>query len=157
MSAPAPFRTAMDAAIAAGTVQSAEDRQHAALAHLLGAIVGLMTAGVLFPVAAPTLVLVLHSNRNPFVLFHVNQAAWFQGLVSTIQLVSTIGFFILYFVTCGMGVFLLIPLIPIFLVGWLLSVVYPAIVAYQAYQGQWGMYPYLGRWVLDQESPIVAE
>jgi hypothetical protein len=103
------------------------------------------------------LVLVINSSRNPFVLFHVNQAAWFQALLSSIQVVSGILFVILYFVTCGVGVILLIPLIPLFLVGWVLSVLYPAYLAYQAYQGQWALYPYLGRWVLDQESPLVVD
>jgi hypothetical protein len=153
----APFRTAMEAAQAAQTLQSSEDRTHAALAHILGAIVGLMTAGVLFPVAAPTLVLVINSSRNPFVLFHVNQAAWFQALLSAIQVVSAIVFVVLYFVTCGIGVILLVPLVPVFLVGWMLSVLVPAYLAYQAYNGQWAMYPYLGKWVLDQESPLVAD
>ncbi|MBN8614570.1 MAG: DUF4870 domain-containing protein [Deltaproteobacteria bacterium] len=155
--APAPFRTAMDSAIASQTLQNSEDRTHAAAAHLLGAFVGLITAGVLFPVAAPTLVLVINSSRNPFVLFHVNQAAWFQALLSSIQIVATIVFFVLYFVTCGVGVILLVPFIPLFLVGWALSVLYPAYIAYQAYQGQWALYPYLGTWVLDQESPLVAD
>ncbi len=155
--APAPFRTAMDSAIASQTLQNSEDRTHAAAAHLLGAFVGLITAGVLFPVAAPTLVLVINSSRNPFVLFHVNQAAWFQALLSSIQIVATIVFFVLYFVTCGVGVILLVPFIPLFLVGWALSVLYPAYIAYQAYQGQWALYPYLGSWVLDQESPLVAD
>lgn len=154
---PAPFRTAMDAALASQTLQNSEDRTHAAVAHLLGAIVGLFTAGVLFPVAAPTLVLVINSSRNPFVLFHVNQAAWFQALLSSIQIAATIVFFVLYFVTCGVGVILLVPLVPLFLVGWILSVLYPAYVAYQAYQGQWTTYPYLGAWVLDQESPLVVD
>lgn len=152
-----PFRTAMEAAQSAGTLQSSEDRTHAALAHLLGAVVGLLTAGVLFPVAAPTLVLVINSSRNPFVLFHVNQAAWFQALLSAIQVGSTIVLLVVYFFTCGMGIFLLVPFIPLFLVGWVLSVLYPAYIAFQAYNGQWATYPWLGDWVLDQESPLVAD
>jgi hypothetical protein len=54
-------------------------------------------------------------------------------------------------------VILLVPLVPVFLVGWMLSVLFPAYLAYQAYNGQWAMYPYLGKWVLDQESPLVAD
>lgn len=154
---PAPFRTAMEAARAAQTLQGPEDRTYAALAHILGAVVGLVTAGLLLPVAAPTLVLVVHAQRNPFVLFHVNQAAWFQALVSAVQLVLGVGFFVIYLFTCGLGAILLIPLIPVFLIGWMLSVLYPAYLAYQAYNGQWAMYPYLGQWVLDQESPLVAD
>jgi uncharacterized membrane protein len=151
------FRTAMQNAQAAGTLQSSEDRTHAALAHLLGAFVGLVTAGLLFPVAAPTLVLVINSSRNPFVLFHVNQAAWFQAALSAFQVLFGIVFVVLYFVTCGVGVILLIPLIPVFLAGWLLSVLYPAWLAYRAYLGEWATYPWLGNFVLDQESPLVAD
>lgn len=151
------FRTAMDNAVASGQVQSPEDRTHAAVAHLLGAFVGLATAGMLLPIAAPTLVLVINSSRNPFVLYHVNQAAWFQAALSAFQILFGILVFVLYFVTCGVGVILLIPLLPLFLAGWALSVIYPAWIAYRAYQGEWAKYPWLGDYVLDQESPIVAD
>ncbi len=151
------FRTAMQNVQASGHLQSSEDRTHAAAAHLLGAFVGLITAGLLFPVAAPTLVLVFNSSRNPFVLFHVNQAAWFQAVLSGCQVLFGVVFVVLYFVTCGIGVILLVPLIPVFLAGWALSVFFPAWLALRAYKGEWATYPWLGDWVLDQESPMVAD
>ncbi len=151
------FRGAMERAIAARTIEPREDCSHAALAHIFGAIGGLLSGGLLIPIAAPTLVLLFHSSRNPFVLFHVNQAAWFQGLVSAIQIGTGVLAGLLALFTCGFGTLILLPLLPVFIVGWLVSVALPAYVAFRAYRGEWTPYPYLGDWVLDQESPLVVD
>lgn len=147
----------MQQALASGAPQPADDRTHAALAHLLGAMAGLVSGGMLLPVAAPTLVLLFHSRRNPFVLFHVNQAAWFQGVISLVQITMAVVTGVLSFVTCGFGAILLVPFIPVFLLAWLAAVALPVYLALRAYEGQWTGYPWLGDWVLDQESPIVAD
>lgn len=141
----------MQEELAAGQPISSEDRTHAAAAHLLGALVGIFTAGFLLPILAPTLVLVINKSRSPFVLFHVNQAAWFQVLVSAAAGVGVVLFLVLYFVTCGMGLLLL----PLAIVPWAISVILPVWVAFGAQRGDWTPYPLLGEWVLDQESPFV--
>lgn len=84
-------------------------------------------------------------------LFHVNQAAWFQAFVSLVAVVAGVAFVFLYFVTCGVGLLLL----PLALFPWALSVLLPLWVAYRAYQGEWAGYPVLGDFVLDQEAPFV--
>jgi uncharacterized membrane protein len=145
------FRTRMQDQIAAGIVSSPQDRTHAAAAHVLGAIVGIFTAGLLLPVLATTLVLVINTSRSPFVLFHVNQAAWFQAFVSLVAIVAGVAFVVLYFVTCGIALILL----PLALIPWSLSVLLPLWVAYRAYRGEWADYPVIGDYVLDQESPFV--
>lgn len=141
----------MNASLASGQPISGEDRTHAAATHLLGAVVGVFTAGFLLPVLATTLVLVFNSSRHPFVLFHVNQAAWFQLLVSITAVVAGVLFGFLYLVTCGVGLILL----PLVLIPWSLSVAIPAWLAFRAYRGEWAGYPLLGDWVLDQEHPFV--
>jgi predicted membrane metal-binding protein len=147
------FRQKMQEALAAGQPISSEDRTHAAAAHLLGAVVGVFTAGLLLPVLATTLVLVINKSRNPYVLFHVNQAAWFQVVSSVAIAVGGLLFLVIYFVTCGAGLLLL----PLLLVPWLLSVLLPVWVAIGAQRGEWLGYPWLGDWVLDQESPFVDD
>jgi len=143
------FRMAMES----GVVPTPMDRRDAALAHILGAIVGLFSAGLFFPVLAPTIVLLFNTTRSPFVLFHVNQAAWFQGIVSLGAIIFGVLFVLLYFVTCGMGIFLL----PLALFPWLASVAVPFWVAMMAYDGKWSGYPWLRDWVLDDASPLVAD
>ena len=150
---PGVFRTAMEGAAAQGVLQSPTDRRDAALAHLLGAIVGIFSAGVMLPAFAPTLVLLFNSTRNPYVLFHVNQAAWFQGLVSLTAIVSGLLFVLLYFLTCGFGVLLL----PLAIFPWLASVGVPLWAALRAYDGKWDGYPWLSDWVLDDASPLLSE
>lgn len=145
------FRNAMSQSQASGEIISPQDRTHAAATHLLGAIVGIFTAGLIAPVLATTLVLVFNSTRHPFVLFHVNQAAWFQLLVSIGAAILGVLFVFVYFVTCGIGLILL----PLALIPWGLSVLVPAWIAWRAYRGEWAPYPILGDWVLDQEHPFV--
>lgn len=145
------FRRQMQEEFASGRALSSRDRTHAAAAHLLGAVVGIFTAGFLLPILAPTLVLAFNESRHPFVLYHVNQAAWFQVLVSAAAGLGALLFVILYLVTCGVGVLLL----PLALVPWLLSVLLPLWVALGAHRGDWTPYPWLGEWVLDQQSPFV--
>ncbi len=147
------FRVAMENAHAQGVVQSPTDRRDAALAHVLGAVVGIFSAGVLFPALAPTIVLLFNTSRSPFVLFHVNQAAWFQGVVSLAAIAFAVLFVALYLVTCGIGILLL----PLLLFPWLASVAVPMWVAMMAYDGKWTGYPWLRDWVLDDASPLVSD
>lgn len=146
---PGVFRMAMES----GFTPSANDRRDAALAHIFGAIVGIFSAGLLFPVLAPTIVLLFNTTRSPFVLFHVNQAAWFQGIVSLAAIVFGVLFVLLYLITCGMGIFIL----PFAAIPWLASVAVPFWVAMMAYDGKWSGYPWLRDWVLDDASPLVSE
>jgi uncharacterized membrane protein len=149
------FRTKMGEALASGQPISAQDKNHAALAHLLGAIVGVFTAGVFFPVMATTVVLLFNSTRHPFVLFHVNQAALFQAFVSGVAILAGVIFGLLYVMTCGVVIFLLPVLLLFALIPWSLSVLLPAWLAYRAYKGEWAGYPVIGDFVLDQASPFV--
>jgi len=147
------FRQKMQDTLADGHPISPQDRTHAAAAHLLGAVVGIFTGGLLLPVLATTLVLVVNKSRHPFVLFHVNQAAWFQVVASLAIATSGLLFLAIYFVTCGAGLLLL----PLLFVPWLLSVLLPFWVAFGAQRGDWTGYPWLGDWVLDQEVPFVDD
>lgn len=145
------FRDAMQESVARGETLSPQDRTHAAAAHVLGAVVGMFTAGLFLPIVATTLVLIFNTSRHRFVLFHVNQAAWFQLLVSVAASIFGVVFVVVYFMTCGLGVLLL----PLALVPWAFSVLAPLWVALGAYQGRWALYPYLGDWVLDEKQPFI--
>lgn len=154
MRAPGKLRQAQ---LAGGPIEEGE-REHALYAHLLGAVVGLFTTGVIFPAMAPTLVLVFRASRHPFLLFHINQAMWFQGIISLLLALNWVVFFIGYLATCGIGALVLFPLCLILHGGlWLVSVILPVIVAVGARKGHWSRYPIIGDMVLDQASPLVDE
>lgn len=142
---------------AGGPIEQGE-REHALYAHLLGAVVGLFTTGVIFPAMAPTLVLVFRSSRHPFLLFHINQAMWFQGLISLFLALNWVVFLIGYLATCGIGALVLFPVCALLhAVMWLVSVVLPIVVGFGARDGKWTRYPIIGDMVLDQASPLVDE
>lgn len=152
--APGPFRQAMQS----GAQPSDEDCRYALYAHLLGAIVGLFTTGVIFPAMAPTFVLLFQTSRHPFLLFHINQTMWFQAIISLALAGMWIVFMIIYFLSCGIGGLLLLPVfLVVHLVLWLLSVVLPLVTMLGARRGEWSRYPFIGDMVLDQESPLVVE
>lgn len=142
------FRRAMNE----GHVPDEEARNHAFLAHLATVVVGLFTAGMLLPILAPTLVLLLHNRRDPFVYFHINQACWFQVASTVIIGGATVVVGILSFVTCGVGAILFLPLVLLALV----PSVFAVITAFRARNGEWAPYPFVGDQVLDQENPVIT-
>jgi uncharacterized membrane protein len=91
------------------------DRILAAFCHA-GTIIG-------FAVIAPLIIYFLQQKGSAFVRFHALQSIIFQ-------LIAFVLVFVLAFMTCGLGVLLILP--------WFLFELW---MAYRAFQGEWAAYP----------------
>ncbi len=132
-----------------------EARDHAFFVHLITAAIALFSASLLIPLAGPLVGYLLDKRRDKFVLFHMNQAFFFQLLVNGTTLAGGVLIAVLSFCTCGIGVILLWPLaIVIGVIIWLASFGYPVYQAIRARDGHWERAPIVGDWVAAQDSPL---
>lgn len=134
-----PFASAKDAAYA-----PPPDEVHTAfLAHLFAAAAALCSGGLALGVLAPYLATTFTGNKGPFALYHVNQAAWLQIMVSLVTF------------TLGLGGVMCCPLWALIPISWLvLGVGLPVYVAFEANRGAWAEYPWIGARVLRTWRPI---
>jgi hypothetical protein len=114
---------------------SPDDRNMAMIAHLLG-LVGFLGPLILY--------LVKKDTASRFVKFHALQSLWFQVAVMVAAFAVGIVGGALSFVTAGLGVCLLVPLILIVTVG---AVVYAIIGAVTVSKGNDFEYYWIGPWV----------
>jgi uncharacterized Tic20 family protein len=143
---PAPFALARQT----GYVPRDEEQRAAMWAHFFGAIASLIFASLAVPILAPLIAMAMNQNRGPFFLYHLNQAAAFQAVMSLVQIVLTMVVGFLAFVTCGVGAILGVVLV----IPPLLGAIYPFIVGLRASQGGWDEYPIIGEKVLNARSPV---
>ncbi|MCA9601444.1 MAG: hypothetical protein KC417_05450 [Myxococcales bacterium] len=126
-----------------GYVPSDDEHQAALYAHLFAAGASFLTLGIGLAVLAPYLAVVITKQKGPFLLFHVNQAAIYQGAVSIVSL--------------SLGLTGMMCCAPIFLlpVSWLiLGAGYPIYVGLRAQDGLWEEYLFVGAKVLRDWRPF---
>lgn len=117
-------------ALTFGETPSNDDKLFATLAHLspfVSAFVG------------PLLVLLLFSDKAPYVKYHAMQALVFQAALWVGGTIAGAVIALLSFVTCGFGgllYLLAIPLVPVVMVA-------PLWGAWLAWEGRWKGYPLL--------------
>lgn len=141
-----PFASAK----ASGYVPSDEEKQQAFYAHLFGALGTLVLCGTGLHLVGPLVPMFMAKQRTPFLMYHVNQAFWFQVGLFALNAVLAIIFTILAMVTCGIGSFLFILNgIPV-----LVAIGYPVLVGMKAKEGEWSEYAVVGAKVLAQKSPV---
>ena len=99
-----------------GPPPSLTDTNYAFWAHVIAAIASLCSAGLIVPLIAPFIVLLFTPSRHPFLMFHLNQAVFFQLLIHIVQIVLATVLWFVAFVTCGLG----LPLLAFLVFPWLL-------------------------------------
>jgi uncharacterized Tic20 family protein len=135
--------------MAAGYVPDQEEREHAFYAHVFAALANILTCGMLLPVGAPLVALMMAKQKKPFLLFHVNQSLVFQAACCAAAFSLWMAVFVLSLVCIG---WLLIPL-PLLVT--LAGTVYPIVVGMAARNGEWKEYPVIGPKVLREWKPFV--
>jgi uncharacterized membrane protein len=135
-----PSPSYFEQAAAAAGPPSVDDREHAFYAHLFAAIGNLFSGGVLLPVLAAVLPMMMTESKHPFVVFHVNQSAWYQLFLFAVNLVLALVITVLAFVTCGIGALLYV----LCAIPPLVGCVHPFIVAFKVRDGAWYRYPIVG-------------
>lgn len=159
-------------------IPTQSERAWAAVAHasaVLTLVIGLSTGGVgaLFGLLVPITIYLVFNEKSRFIRFHALQSTAWQGasilgvLLATVVAGAvvaltwiTVG--ILSFVLVGValipGAILLsiiaaaiVPVLPVLLT------VYSVIASYQAYNGDWFEYRYVGEAVRDRETDVMPE
>ena len=126
--APAMGDTPFASAKAAGYVPTDEEKQQAFYAHLFGALGTLVLCGTGLHLVGPLVPMFMAKQRTPFLMYHVNQAFWFQVGLFALNAILAIIFTVLAMVTCGIGSFLFILNgIPV-----LIAIGYPFLVGMKA-------------------------
>jgi uncharacterized Tic20 family protein len=133
---------------AGGYQPSAQEMEHAFYAHLFAAIGAFLFCGTVFGAVAPLLVLAMAKDKGPFLLFHVNQAAIFQGVFFVINTAIGIVGGVLSIVCIGYFILLLWPF------TWLIATIYPLVLAFGAKGGTWVEYPIVGQKVRTEWKPL---
>lgn len=130
---------------------SEDAKQAAFYAHLFGALGAIVFCGTVLNAAAPCIALALYKEqpKSPFAQFHIQQAVFFQGIIVVATIVSYIIWWIFSMVTCGIGIFIPIPLIPI-----LVGLIYGLVIAFKAKNGEWAEYAMIGKNVMETRSPM---
>lgn len=136
------------AAKAAGVIPSEDERQYAFYAHIFGTLGLLFTASSGLHLLAPLVPLLMTKERTPFMMFHVNQSLWFQGVLLILNVIVGVTAFILTFFCIG---WLLFPINGLLV---LTALIYPIFVALRAKNGEWAEYAVIGEQVLQQKSPV---
>jgi uncharacterized Tic20 family protein len=137
----------MDLDISASTTP--DERTFAMLAHLLQLFGGFI---------AP-LVIYIVKRESRFVAFHAIQALVWQVAYFVIAMMGMAMWFMLIFDTVALhsnsgpskgppvAIFLFFPLIWLFFAGgWIVTLILSVVYGIKANQGQWAMYPIIGRW-----------
>ncbi|MCC7541423.1 MAG: DUF4870 domain-containing protein [Deltaproteobacteria bacterium] len=135
-----------------GNYPISEDAKQAAFyAHLFGALGALIFCGSILNAVAPMIALAMYKEhpKNPFAQFHIQQAVFFQGVIVVCTVVAYILWVIIGMITCGIGYFIPIPLIPI-----LVGLIYGLVVAFKAKNGEWAEYMMVGKNVMETRSPM---
>lgn len=129
-----------------------EDAKQAAFyAHLFGALAAIIFCGTLLNAAAPLLAMALYKEnpKSPFAMYHINQAFIFQGVIVVATIIGYVLWYILMIVTCGIGAF-----IPVFIIPPLVGLIYGLVVAFKVKNGEWAGYAVIGEKVLATKSPM---
>jgi hypothetical protein len=103
-----------------GETPTSDDKLWALVAHVS------VFASTFF---GPLVVYLIFQDKSKFVKYHAMQALTFQGLVWLLTIVISV----ISTVTCGIGAFLYLFLLPLALV--------PIWGAYVSFSGQWGGFP----------------
>ena len=137
---PGSFFTSM----AAGYTPDEAERERAFYAHLLAGVGAAVSCGAVLGAIAPVIVYAIAKRRGPFLLYHVNHSLLFQALLLAVYFgLAAFGTVLSLVGACfGWVVLLLLP--PV----WLVTIVYPIVVALAVKRGQWAEYPWLGKKVL---------
>lgn len=119
------------------------------LAHLLQLFGGFI---------AP-LVIYLVKRDSRFVAFHAIQALIWQVVYFIVTMLGMVLWFLLLFGTIALhpnspstkgppvAIFMLFPLMWLFVAGgWIVTLILSVVYGIKANQGQWAMYPIIGRW-----------
>lgn len=97
---------------------SKDDKMMAMLAHILPIVAGFI---------GPLIILLVKGEESPFVKFHALQSLIFTAAWTVLILV-------VYFLTCGLGIILILPLLPVVWAG-------QVYIGIQANNGKWMGYP----------------
>jgi len=115
----------------------------------------LVTAGLLIPIAAPLGAWLLAKDKGPFVSFHLHQAMAFQAAGFLVNFVAGIIISIIALFTCGIGGFLGVINIAIWMALWMALWIYPIMVGLSAKNGEWKEYAMVGAKVMEMKEPFI--
>jgi len=105
-----------------------DERTMALLAHLLPIMSGFI---------GPLIIYAVKANESKFVAYHAMQASIFVG-AWTVLIIT------LYLCTCGFGIFLVLPLLPVVIIA-------QVYMAMKANEGEWRGYPGMAHFGLPEE------
>lgn len=111
-----------------------DERLWAMLAHVLGTFGYVITVG---QYVGPLILYVMYRDTSRFVAFHALQSLYFQLLLLAIGA----GAGVVAFLTCGLGLFVFLPVLAVISVA---ALIYGVIAAIQAYDGKLFEYPIVG-------------
>lgn len=135
------------AAKANGYVPNEEERRLAMYSHLFAAGLALLCCGTIhYPIGA-LIPLVMSKSRGPFMLFHVNQAAWFHFANAFAILVLLMVGGVLSIICIGYVLLAIVPILQ------LIGIIYPIVLGISAGNGSWTEYPIAGKRVLESTNP----
>lgn len=110
------------------------------LAHLLVLVVLLVSAGVpLIQFIPPAVIYFVYRDRSQFVAFHALQSLLLQLLL----LLLSWAFVAFTFLTCGLGVLVVVPTVCIL---WVAEMVLLILASIHSYNGELYEYPFAGGW-----------
>lgn len=123
-----------------------EERTWAMIAHLSGLAGWVVGVGQL---VVPLVLYLVHRERSRFVAFHALQQLFFQPLLLVVLAVIWVVGYAIGLLTCGLGLFVIIPLAGLVLLGLgIYAIVYIVWSAIEAYNGNWFRLPWVSEWAL---------
>lgn len=126
-------------------IVTSEERTWAMFAHL-GAVAGLVLSIGVLGWAVPLVIWLLKRRESRFVAFHALEELLFQLVWFALLTCGGLLTVMLMFVLVG---FLLLPVL---VVLYIVPIVWSIIAAVQASQGEWYLYPIVGRWAWNSLS-----
>lgn len=121
------------------------------LVHILPAICNLVFLGFGVQLVVPFFVLMLVKRKTSFVMFHINQSLYFQGIIFALYIPLFAFCTLITMLTWGLGFFLYFFPACVLIAG----VAYPIMVGLAARNGEWRQYAYIGERVLVSERPFM--
>ena len=110
---------------------SADERQWAMFSHLSALLGGLLTSvfGGWGTFIGPLIVWLIKKDSMPFVDQQAKEALNFNITVSIIALAMSIVFGFLAFVTLGLGLIVIVPIVALFVIAWVVLTIMAAVKA----------------------------
>lgn len=126
---------------------SSDERLWAMLAHLSGLLGWVIAIGQYL---VPLIIFLVYRERSRFVAYHAMQQLLFQLFLLAVCIALAIAGVVMWVITCGFGLVLVIPLLLALAIYALVYIIWAAI---EAYNGKWFRIPLVGDWARSVVQP----